>query len=55
MCTNRNLFRQNGLQKKWESQQLFFGGWLKNRIFEEYQQPAIQKNSFLPEKIGNTA
>jgi hypothetical protein len=25
----------------WESQQLFFGGWLISRIFEKYQQPAI--------------
>ncbi len=25
-----------------ESQQLFFGGRLVSRIFEEYQQPAIQ-------------
>ncbi len=26
----------------WESQQLFFGGWLVSRIFEEFQLPAIQ-------------
>jgi hypothetical protein len=26
----------------WESQQLFFGGRLVSRIFEEFQHPAIQ-------------
>jgi hypothetical protein len=25
-----------------ESQQLFFGGWLVSRLFEEFQHPAIQ-------------
>jgi hypothetical protein len=38
MVTNRNLFRQTGLQKMQESQQLFFGLRLGSRIFEEFQQ-----------------
>ena len=39
--TNHNPFCQTGLQKR-ESQQLFFGGRLVSRIFEEFQHPAIQ-------------
>jgi hypothetical protein len=35
MYTNRNLFRQTGLQKCEESQQLFFGLRLERRISEE--------------------
>jgi hypothetical protein len=31
--------------KMWESQQLFFAGWLGSRIFEEFQHPAIQKKA----------
>jgi hypothetical protein len=40
MGRNRNLFRQPGSQNA--SRQLLFGGRRVNKIFEEYQQPAIQ-------------
>jgi hypothetical protein len=35
-------FPPNQAPKMWESQQLFFGGRLVNRIFKEFQHPAIQ-------------
>jgi hypothetical protein len=35
-------FPPNWASKLPESQQLFFGGWLVRRIFEEFQHPVIQ-------------
>jgi hypothetical protein len=35
-------FPSNWASKMWESQQLFFGGWLASRIFEKFQHPVIQ-------------
>jgi hypothetical protein len=35
-------FAPNWALKMRGSQQLFFGGWLMSRIFQEFQHPAIQ-------------
>ncbi len=44
MCGNLPLFKRTGLQKMRESIQPCSEGWLVSRIFEDFQQPAIQTN-----------